>query len=406
MQNWAGNVTYSASEVTRPSSMSELAAALTSAPQVRALGSRHSFSTIADAATIIDTRGLPEFLELSADRDAVTVNGSMTYGRLVELIAPFRFAVHNLASLPHISIAGAVSTGTHGSGDRNGNLATAVRALQLMTPEGEIIALQRGDRDFAGAVVSLGALGVVTSVTLDIEPAFEVEQRVYDGPSLETIGASFDEIFSSAYSVSVFTMWQGRAEQVWVKHRVSEEARSLSLTEASEKRHPILGIDAEACTDQFGVAGSWADRLPHFKMNFTPSAGEEIQSEFFVDRSDAPAAIAAIDAVGADIADALLISELRTVAADDLWMSPHVGRDSLAIHFTWVPDQLLAEAAARTVANAIGDLAPRAHWGKVFDPAQFDLGQFDRLAEFIALVDRADPNGRFRNEWYQSIFTR
>ncbi len=406
MQNWAGNVTYSASEVARPGSMTELAAAITSGPRVRALGSRHSFSTIADAATILDTTGLPEFLELSADRDAVTVNGSMTYGRLVELLAPFRFALHNLASLPHISIAGAIATGTHGSGDRNGNLATAVRALQIMTPDAEVLSLDRSDPDFAGAVVSLGALGVVTAVTLEIEPAFDVEQTVYDGPDLAAVGESFDDIFSSAYSVSAFTMWQGKAEQLWVKHRVGDESKPLSFVEATEKRHPILGIDAQACTDQFGVPGAWADRLPHFKMEFTPSAGEEIQSEFFVDRNDAAAAIAAIDAVGAEIADALLISELRTVARDDLWMSPHVGRDSLAIHFTWVPDQSLAEAAASTVANAIGHLSPRAHWGKVFDPSQFDLRQFDRLSDFTSLVERVDPRGRFQNDWYATVLER
>ncbi len=406
MRNWGGNVTYTASEVVRPESISQLASVIGSAPNVRALGSRHSFTDIADATTIIDTSGLPEFLELSMERDAITVNGSMTYGRLVELLAPFGFAVHNLASLPHISIAGAISTGTHGSGDRNGNLATAVRALQIMTPEGEVLSLQRGDHDFDGAVVSLGALGVVTSVTLDVEPAFSVEQRVYDGPTLTQIGDSFDDVFGAGYSVSVFTSWQGQADQVWVKRRVDEDARPMDFVEAVEKRHPILGVDAEACTEQFGVAGSWADRLPHFKMEFTPSVGEEIQSEFFVDRNDAAAAIAAVDAVGSEIAEALWIGELRTVAGDDLWMSPHVGRDSLAFHFTWGPDQALAEAAAQTVARALADLSPRAHWGKVFDPTQFDFKQYERLGDFMAFVERVDPNRRFENDWHRRVLSR
>ena len=405
MRNWGGNVTYLATSVVRPESMGELAGAIRAAPSVRALGSRHSFTAIADAGTIIDTRALPEFLELSLDRDAVTVNGSMTYGRLVELLSPFRFAVHNLASLPHISIAGAIATGTHGSGDRNGNLATAVRALQIMSPEGEIVGLQRGDADFAGAVVSLGALGVVTSVTLDIEPAFQIEQRVYDGPPLAEVGESFDEIFSSGYSVSVFTKLNGQPAQVWVKRRVGEEYQQLSLPDASEKQHPIPGVDAEACTDQFGAVRPWAEGLPHFKMEFEPSVGNEIQSEFFVDRRDAVAAIAAIGAIGPEIADALLICELRTVAGDDLWMSPNVGRDSLAFHFTWRPEQALAERAASTVASALGELSARPHWGKVFDPAQFDFDQFERLSDFLGLVERVDPNRRFENEWHRSMFT-
>lgn len=404
MKNWAGNVTYLADSVVRPESMSQLAAAIDAAPKARALGSRHSFTNIADSATIIDTTGLPEFLELSADRSTVTVNGSMTYGRLAELLAPFRFAVHNLASLPHISIAGAIATGTHGSGDRNGNLASAVAGIQIMTPEGEIFSSTRGEPDFNGAVVSLGALGVVTGVTLDIGPAFSIEQRVYDGPSLTDLGESFDVVFSSAYSVSAFTMWRGQAEQVWVKHRVGDDQRTLPFVAATEKRHPLLGIDAEACTGQFGVAGLWSDRLPHFKMEFTPSVGDEIQSEFFVDRADAAAAISAIDAIGGDLAEALLVSELRTIAADDLWMSPHVGRDSLAFHFTWIPDQAKAEDAAHRVADAISHLSPRAHWGKVFDPTQFDLGQFERLADFHALTERLDPKGRFQNSWHQAIF--
>lgn len=404
MRNWGGNVEYSATEVARPTSTSELAAAVTSAQRVRAMGSRHSFTNIADAATIIDTTAMPEFLELSADRDAVTINGSMTYGRLIELLAPLHFAVHNLASLPHISVAGAIATGTHGSGDRNGNLATAVRSLQLMTAEGEIVTLSRGDADFDGAVVSLGALGVVTSVTLDIEPAFEVEQRVYQGLPLAELGDSFDDVFAAGYSVSAFTDWQGKADQVWVKHRVDESRQALGLTEFAEKQHPVSGVDAEVCTEQFGAPGLWSDRLPHFKMEFTPSVGEEIQSEFFVDRRAAAAAIAAVDAVGSEIADALMVSELRTIAGDDLWMSPHVGRDSLAFHFTWHPDQALAEEAARTVANALGELAPRAHWGKVFDPTQFDFAQYERLDDFLSLVGRLDPNGRFENEWHRTMF--
>jgi xylitol oxidase len=405
-QNWGGNVRYDATEVIAPSSMSELAVAIDGAAKVRALGSRHSFNRIADADTIIDTRSLPEFLELSMDRTTVTVNGSMTYGRLVELLAPLNLAVHNLASLPHISIAGAIATGTHGSGDRNGNLATAVAGLRIMTASGDVVTPKRGEEDFDGTVVSLGALGVVTAVTLDTEPAFQIEQRVYDGPSLADAAACFDEIFSAAYSVSIFTHWQGMADQIWVKHRVGQPLSAVfdGFAPAVEKRHPIRAIDPEACTDQFGVAGLWADRLPHFKMDFTPSAGEEIQSEFFVARVNAVEAIAAIDAISGQIADVLLTSELRTIRSDELWMSPHIGRETLACHFTWHPDQAKAEEAARLVGDAIAHLTPRAHWGKLYDPAQFDLAQFERLDDFLQLVQRADPQAKFQNNWFDRTF--
>lgn len=409
-RNWAGNVTYEPGSVARPTSIAELARLVASATAagttVRALGSRHSFNRIAHAETVIDTTGLPERFEVSQDRTAVTVNASMTYGRLVELLAPHDLAVHNLASLPHISIAGAITTGTHGSGTGNGNLATSVSGLSIMLGDGSIWPVARGDGDFAGAVVSLGALGVMTSVTLDVLPSFEVAQLVYTGSSLAEAVDRFEEIFSAGYSVSVFTHWQGMADQIWVKYRSGGTPSGLPGVLATKRLHPIIDLDAEACTEQLGITGSWADRLPHFRMDFTPSSGEEIQSEFFVDLADGPAAIRALDRVGDKLADAMMISELRTIAADDLWLSQSYGRPSLAFHFTWQPDQAVADGAARIVADALADLSPRPHWGKVFDPAQFDLSQFDRLDDFLALVDRTDPAGTFSNPWFTEVFAR
>jgi xylitol oxidase len=406
VKNWARNITFSPESVHRPTSMSDLRRAIVGASSIRALGSRHSFNRIADGVSMIDTRSLPEFLELSSERDAVSVNGSMTYGRLAELLAPLGFSVHNLASLPHISIAGAIATGTHGSGDGNGNLATAVSAIQVMTATGEMLSLRRGDPDFDGAVVSFGALGVVTAVTLELQPAFEIAQSVFDGPSLPEFASRFDAVFSSAYSVSAFTHWQGRADQIWVKQRSTDHLDQMifeTMAPAVENRHPLQGLDAVACTDQLGVRGLWSDRLPHFKLEFTPSAGDEIQSEFFVARSDAKAAIDSIAAIGAQLQPALLVSEIRTIAADELWMSPHVERDSVGLHFTWRSDQALAEEGAWLVADALAPLAPRAHWGKVFDATQIDMDGFARRERFLSLVRRVDPDGVFRNEWFERV---
>lgn len=407
-QNWAGNIRYGKDSIHSPTSIDELQtkleAMVSAGETVRVLGSRHSFNNIAMAETIIDQRGMPEQFEISADRSTVTVSGSMTYGRLVELLGPHGLAIHNLASLPHISIAGAIATGTHGSGDRNGNLATSVAGLSFLTADGSCISMTRNDADFAGMVVSLGSLGVVISVTLDCQPAFEVEQRVYEGMALAEAAERFDALFSAAYSVSIFTHWSGQADQLWVKHRVGENPMPVPGAEVETKRHPIIGIDPEACTEQFGIAGSWADRLPHFRMDFTPSSGEEIQSEFFVDRADGPEAILIMDSIGERIQDALMISEIRTIAADDLWMSQSYKRPSMALHFTWRPDQAVAEHGARVVADALGHLKPRPHWGKVFDPKQFDLSQFDRLDDFLALVRRFDPAGTFSNEWFREVF--
>ncbi len=409
MKNWGGNVTYGAAQVHRPTSLAQLHDVVTTSQSMRCLGSRHSFNTIADGDTILDTSGLPEFVEIGADRTTVTVNGSMTYGRLAELLRPLGFALHNLASLPHISIAGAIATGTHGSGDGNGNLATAVAGLQVMRSNGEVQQVERIHRDFDGCVVSLGLLGVVTAVTLDVEPDYLVEQRVYEGITIDELAGRVDEIFGSGYSVSAFTRWRDVIEQVWIKSRTGDPSPGgpvapSGLVDATEKRHPIVGLDASASTEQFGTPGRWSDRLPHFEMAFTPSVGDEIQSEFFVDRRDSVEAIRAVATVGEAIHDALLVSEIRTIAADTLWMSPHVGRDSLAFHFTWTPDAAAAADAARRVAEALLPFDPRPHWGKVFPVDLLEISTYRRAEDFVALADRFDPAGMFRNRWFDEVF--
>lgn len=407
MRNWAGNYEFEAEDIRRPTSVSQVSGELTGIAKVRALGTRHSFNDMADSTTIMDIGGLGEHLELNADRTEVTVNASMTYGRLSELLEPLGFALHNLASLPHISIGGAISTGTHGSGVGNGNLATAVRGLEIATSSGEVGRLVKGDDDLEGAVVGLGALGVVTKVSLEIQPAFEVAQYVYDDLSQEVFAENLDDIMRAGYSVSGFTKWNGSVEQVWVKSLVDDDRPRSDLfgaIAATEGRHPIRGLSAEACTAQLGEPGLWSDRLPHFRLDFTPSAGEEIQSEFFVEWVDAIDALDAIHTIGDRLADALLISEIRAVKGDDLWMSPHHGRNSLALHFTWGPDQGAAEAAATLVGDVLSDFDARVHWGKVFAPQHANVSSYERLDDFVDLVTRFDPRGAFRNPWFDRIF--
>ncbi len=408
MQNWAGNITFDATSVVAPQSLSEAQEVIAGSTKVRALGSRHSFNRIGDGACILDTRGLPEFLEVSTDRRSVRVNGSMTYGRLAELVAPLGLTLSNFASLPHISIAGAVATGTHGSGDTNRNLASAINAVQLITGTGEMIEISRADERFDGAVVSLGALGLVTAVGVDVEAAFEVAQIVYGDLSIEALVENLDAVFAAGYSVSAFTRWRD-IEQLWVKSRVGDPLPASSaavlgtLEQIGTKRHPLRELDPDACTDQLGVPGPAVDRLPHFRLGFTPSAGNEIQSEFFVDRTQGGAAVRAIATVQRDIADALLVSELRTVAGDSQWMSPHVGRESLAFHFTWVPNQREANAAARRVAEVLQPFEPRAHWGKVFAPDLFDMGCYTNRGRFVELVESLDASRTFTNDWFDSL---
>jgi xylitol oxidase len=377
------------------------------APHIRVLGSRHSFTDIADSTELVTLEHLPAHIVVDRVAMTVTCSGGLRYGDLALELAREGLALANLASLPHIAVAGAVSTATHGSGDRNGNLATAVAALEIVTSDGTAVFVARGDPDFDGLVVGLGAVGALTRVTLDVEPDYQVRQRVFEGLEWSDLFEHFDAITSSGYSVSVFTRWGENVDQVWIKIR-ADSARLASVPDdglfgavpSTQHRHPILGLDPVNCTPQLGVAGPWADRLPHFRMGFTPSAGEELQSEYLVHRSDAVAAIEAVRGVAAAVRPVIRVSEIRTIAADALWMSPQYGRDTVALHFTWTPEPAAVRRALAEVERVLAPFQARPHWGKLFLAGAGEIAPlYERHGDFVALLDRIDPRGAFRNDW-------
>ena len=403
--NWAGNHTYRAALLHRPGSLDQLRELVAGVAQLRVLGSRHSFNDIADSAVLVALDGLPG--EVAVDHAAGTVScpAALRYGELARVLASEGLALANLASLPHISVGGAIATATHGSGDANGNLATAVAGLELVTASGETLAVSRGAPDFDGMVVGLGALGAVTRVTIDVEPAYQVRQRTFEGLAWERLFERFDEVTSAGYSVSMFTRWSGPVEQVWVKSRVTsspEEVRGdlLGAVAATEDRHPILGIDPVNCTRQLGVPGRWSDRLPHFRMGFTPSSGEELQSEYHLPRRHAVAALRSLLAIAGVVRPVLQVSELRTVAADRLWMSPQHGQDTLSVHFTWVPDWAAVRPVLAEVEAALAPFGARPHWGKLFLAEAAAIAPlYERAGDFARLAGRLDPDGVFANDW-------
>jgi xylitol oxidase len=405
--NWSGNYAYRAAALHRPTTVEQLQELVAGAKALRALGSRHSFTAIADSAELVALDALPGEIVADSTAETVTVPGHTTYAALAGALDRVGLALHNMASLPHISVAGAIATGTHGSGDRHGNLATAVRGLEMVTGEGELRTLGHGDPDFAGCVVGLGAVGLVTTVTLAAEPAYEVRQRVFEGVGWDTLCDRIDEIFAAGASVSVFHLCGEQTEQVWVKRRMDGTHRDdgdlqdlLGVPEATRELHPVLGGDPINCTEQRGAPGPWSERLPHFRSGFTPSSGEELQSEFFVARGDALAAIEAVRGLGAEIIPLLLISELRTIAADSLWLSPHQGRDTLALHFTWRRQPAEVEAVVARIEAALEPYAARPHWGKVFTARAGAIAPlYPRMDDFLQLRRRLDPRGVFANHW-------
>lgn len=413
-RNWAGNLTYRASSVVHPASADEVRAVLADGGPVRLLGSRHCFNDIADTdGVLVVLDRMPMVFEISPERDAVRVSGGLRYGDIAPRLEAEGLALANLASLPHISVAGAVATGTHGSGDAIGSLASAVRALTILTPAGETVVLTRGDDDFDGAVVGLGALGAVLDVTLDVEPTYQVAQHVFEHPDWDSILADLEAVTGIGTSVSIFSTWQRTdvADQIWVKQRLPEarEAARESLFErlgaepAAGKRHPILGADPMACTEQQGVPGPWFERLPHFQLAFTPSAGAEIQTEYLVPRADAVAAIQAVRGLAGQIAPLLFVNEIRTVRADDLWLSSSHGTDAVGIHFTWKPEEEAVRALLPVIEAALPPTA-RPHWGKVFELDGAEVrSRYPRFDDFAALAARCDPDRRLVNPYLERL---
>jgi len=394
-RNWAGNFAYRAAEIHRPTSLDALRELVARTSSLRVLGSRHSFNAIGDAGELVSLRALPA--DLVSDGETVSFGAGLTYGELAVELQSRGLALHNLASLPHISVAGAIATATHGSGNANGNLATAVRALELVTSDGELRRVQAGDGDFDGAVVHLGALGVVTRLTLAVEPTFELRQRVFEGLSWEALAEHFEAITGAGYSVSIVTAFGSSVDSVWVKSR-DDVAELFDARPATAERHVIHGLGPASTTPQLGVPGPWSERLPHFRMGFQPSNGEEIQSEYLLPREHALPAIDALRSISATLIPVLQVCEIRTVAADRFWMSPMYERDTVALHFTWVRDQAGVEAALAHLEPALAPFDPRPHWGKVF----LDAPSYPRGEDFLALAERYDPRGVFRNDWFSA----
>jgi len=406
--NWAGNYTYRAVRLRKPEAIAQIQELVRRASKVKALGTRHSFNDIADSPEdLISPEHFDQVLELDREQHTVTVEAGIRYGQLCQWLHLEGFALHNLASLPHISVAGACATATHGSGGQHGNLATAVAAMELVTADGEIIVFSRKHEpgQFEGAVVGLGGLGIVTKLTLDILPTFEMRQDVFENLPLAQLEDHFDELVSSAYSVSLFTDWRNATfNQVWMKNRVSKdtsfelEPELFGAKPATRPIHPIASLSAEPCTEQMGIAGPWYERLPHFRMDFTPSSGEELQSEYFLPRPPALAALHAMDQIQEHIAPLLQISEIRFIAADDLWMSPCYQQDSVSIHFTWKKDWPAVRRVLPLIEERLAPFKARPHWGKLFTMAPDHLQSlYAKLPNFRELLQVYDPQGKFRN---------
>lgn len=395
-RNWAGNLTYSATVLHEPTTLEQVQEIVSRAPRVRALGSRHSFNDIADTSgELISLGRLDGDLVIDEDRRTVSLPGGLRYGDLAEPLESRGWALQNLASLPHISVAGAIATATHGSGDALPTLSSAVASMELVGADGSLARYERGHPDFAGVAVAVGALGLVTRLELDLVPTFSMRQDLYVNACLDGIVRDFDQVTKAGYSVSI--------NPDWASGRARIRLKSLSDDAPDELAGGLRAIPPNAppgVTDATGTRGPWFDRLPHFRLAFTPSFGEELQSEYLMDRRHAGAAIEALRAIAPQFEPAVHGVEIRTMCADDLWLSPAYAQDTVGIHFTWrlMPEHVVTLLPA--IEAALAPFAPRPHWGKLFGRLR---GDYPRLPEFRALRDRIDPNRVFGNPFTERV---
>ena len=435
-RNWSENIRFASAEIHAPRTVEALQEIVRASRKVRVLGARHSFNDAAAIDAQVDVDGTQEVtgdpswayvslenldapVEFDHESGTVTCSGGITYGELCTQMHAVGVALHNTASLPHITVAGACSTATHGSGDGNGNLATAVVGLELVTADGELesMTLEDDREDFEGSVVALGGLGVVTRMTLAMEPAYSMQQYVYNDLPSATLYENFDEIMSRAYSVSLFPDWQGETvNQVWYKHRTGRwgvkgqqatEPESVDLglpselygaKAASTHLHPVPELSAEGLTLQMGIPGAWHDRLHHFQIDSTPASGDELQTEYFVPRAHAVPALQAVEGLRDSFRSMLWISEIRSVAADRLWLSQSYGTPTIGIHFSWRKNWPAVREVMPQVEEALAPFEVRPHWGKLFSMAPKQVqAAYPKMEEFKALLRSTDPEGKFRN---------
>jgi alditol oxidase len=409
LKNWAGNLDYSTNNLYSADSLQQVRDFVVKQPNLKVLGTRHCFNRIADSTSyFLSLKALDKVVSLDPEARTVTIEPGITYGQLCPYLDNKGFALHNLASLPHISVAGACSTATHGSGDRNGNLSTAVSGLEFITASGDVVKLSpaQDGENFQAAVVGLGALGVITKLTLEVQPRYMMSQYVYENLPFSELRDYFDAIMSGAYSVSLFTDWQKhRVNEVWLKSRVEDGPPDapqdfFGAKRATKNLHPIAELSAENCTPQLGVPGPWYERLPHFKIGFTPSAGKELQAEYFVPRAHAVEAILAVERLHDRVGPHLMISEIRSIAADNLWMSPCYKEPCVTIHFTLKPDWLAVQQLLPVIERELAPFHPRPHWGKLFAMSSEKVfSAYKKLPEFVQLCSRYDPKGKFRNDF-------
>jgi FAD-linked oxidoreductase len=425
--NWAGNQRAAARRVVRPTGAADIAelvgAARAAGDTVRAVGAGHSFTGAAATDGIrleLPTDGGPVSIDGAARQ--VTVPAGMPLHRLNALLAAAGLAMPNLGDIDRQTVAGAISTGTHGTGGRLGGLATFVSGLELVTGTGETVRCSAdSDPDlFDAARVSVGALGVLTEVTLSCVDAFTLRADERPLPLAEVLSTLDELVAANDHFEFYWFPYTGRA-LVKRNNRVTDgSARPLPrwrgflddellsnsvfgavcrLARRAPRLVPTInGVSARAL-------GARTYTAPSHEVFCTPRRVRFVEMEYAVPRAALPAAFAglrrAVERCGTPV---VFPVEVRVAAADGVWLSTSYGRDSayVAVHqYAGMP----YEPYFREVEAVMRDLDGRPHWGKLHtrNAASLDAA-YPRFGDFLAVRDRLDPDRVFVNDYTRQVF--
>ena len=412
MQNWAKNITFSSQNYIEIENLTQLQKVIESSNKLKVVGTSHSFSEIADTTgTLISLKNLDSEIEIDEKSQTVKVSAGTSYANLAKYLEKNGWALSNLASLGEISIAGAVMTGTHGSGSNNKVLSDSVVAIEMILSSGDKFVIDRKNfAQFSGFVVSFGALAVFTKLTLKIVRSFSVKQVVYENVPIQSVLENFNEIFDRPYSASYFSNWSPKnTGQIWMKFLDDDkypelQSKAYGGNLALSNQHPVKVNDPGNCTEQMGVAGKWLFRLPHFRLNSSPASGDEVQTEYLVDRDHVQGYINELTKIGEDIAARVYATEIRTISSDDLWLSGAYGRETVGFHFTWKKSPEVKDFLPE-IENILGKNNGRPHWGKLFSTPRAQLiDRYPMYEEFRQLIQKYDSGNKFRNKFIEQYF--
>jgi xylitol oxidase len=410
-KNWGGNLDYGPGKILAPESLAELSEIIRSG-KVRPIGTKHSFSNLViGEGQLVSAAGLSFEPVIDQKNSTVTVPAATKYGELAVFLEEEGYALKNMGSLPHISIAGSAATGTHGSGDKNQILSSSLVSFSYLDANGVIVTLNRSSKNFEACRVGLGAYGLWVNLTLAIVQSYQMRQDVFRNLPWELFLEDPAKLTAAGYSVSLFTKWgSDTIDQTWVKSRSHDSAPPIEIAgikpDSTSMPELMPGV-GDNLTQQGGEEGAWLDRLPHFRFDATPSAGNEIQTEYFFERKNIVGAIKAIQTIASEINPTLLISEIRTIAQDAAWLSPMLRGDSVAVHFTWVNDAAAVAKAVALVEKATAEFKPIPHWGKVHGFSAEKLREVHpKLDRAKALFDSLDPQGVFSTDYLMSLGIR